>query len=117
MSCTRRPGPPGAVTWTRTADCVAETAVFGQLANDSADFLLCLSWAEHQHQKPSFPGGLLRTCVRTTCAPRGRGREEESEAGVRWPLARCGDVVVSIEDRDRVESISASLRRSPEAPP
>ena len=25
MSCTRRPGPPGAVTWTRTADCVAET--------------------------------------------------------------------------------------------
>jgi len=55
MSCTRRPGPPGAVTWTRTADCVAETAVFGQLANDSADFLLCLSWAEHQHQKPSLP--------------------------------------------------------------
>lgn len=27
MSCTRRPGPPGAVTWTRTADCLAETVV------------------------------------------------------------------------------------------
>jgi hypothetical protein len=25
MSCTRRPGPPGAATWTRTADCVAGT--------------------------------------------------------------------------------------------
>ena len=30
MSCTRCPGPPGAVTWTRTADCVAETVGFGQ---------------------------------------------------------------------------------------
>jgi hypothetical protein len=27
MSCTRRPGPPGAVTWTRTADCFAEKVV------------------------------------------------------------------------------------------
>jgi hypothetical protein len=27
MSCTRRHWPPGAVTWTRTADCVAETVL------------------------------------------------------------------------------------------
>ena len=35
MSCTRRPGPPGAVTWTRTADCVAETVGSGQFIGDS----------------------------------------------------------------------------------
>jgi hypothetical protein len=50
---------------------VADTLVFGQ-ANDPVDFLLCLNWAEHQHRKPSCPGGRLRTRARTTCAARGR---------------------------------------------
>jgi hypothetical protein len=37
--------------------------------------------------------------------------------GQRRPLASCGGVVVLIDDRDRLESVSPSPRRPPEATP